>query len=197
MDRKSTFASDPIHPRVWTLLHLSQYAAFILSVIYSFTSRDDLSHAAAIIVTCLFACQVMICIVFYIRLCSLDAATPIHERIGIEEDWNHNPKNNKRILLLALCSTPFLAVRVVYTLLSTFASTPEFKGRDLDGDGDADTPANVYVVAFMQYMMEFIVFVLFVYSGFVVPSLRKAKHAEKERRNGDKIVELRAGSGSV
>lgn len=107
---------------------------------------------------------------------------------------------DKRTLLrLALCSTPFLTVRVVYLLLSTFANTREFQGRDLDGDGDADTPANVYIVAFMQYMMEFIVFVLFLYAGFVIPSLRKARQIEKEREreNGDKGIELRGGSGSV
>lgn len=87
------------------------------------------------------------------------------------------------LVLLALSSTPFLTVRVIYMLLSTFANSPPFKGRDLNGDGDADTPANVYVVAFMQYLMEFIVFALFVYAGLVMPSLRKAKEMEKEKKN--------------
>ncbi|BCS19462.1 uncharacterized protein APUU_12290A [Aspergillus puulaauensis] len=194
-DVKSTFASDPIHPRVWTLLHLSQYAAFILSVIYSFTSRDDLSHAAAIIVTCLFACEVLICIVFYIRL---RGDAPKHMRIADDDNCTQSP-DKTTLLRLALCSTPCLTVRVVYLLLSTFANGPEFQGRDLDGDGDADTPANVYIVAFMQYMMEFIVFVLFLYAGFVIPSLRKARRAEKEREreSGNKGLELRGGSGSV
>lgn len=181
-NRKSTFPSDPIHPRVWTLLHLSQYAAFILSVISSFTSGDDLSYAATIIVTALFAVQVIICIIFYIQHRS---DTP-NEKL----DWKQG-LDATTLLRLALCSAPFLAVRVVYMLLSTFANTPVFKGRDLDGDGDVDTPANVYVLAFMQYMMEFGAFALFVYEGFLMPSLRRARRVEKEREHEDRVLELR------
>ncbi|KAL4920593.1 hypothetical protein BDW62DRAFT_198893 [Aspergillus aurantiobrunneus] len=181
---KTTFDSDPIHRRIWTLLHLSQYAAFTLSVVFTFTSQDSLSHAAAVIVTCLFSCQTLICIVFYIRLRSNSA---IHHYTG-DDDKHQNPQADSKkmkILLLALASTPFLTVRALYLLLSTFANSPDFKGRDLDGDGDGDgdTPANVYVVAFMQYLMESIVFAIFVFAGFAMPSLREAKEVEKEEES--------------
>ncbi|KAL4783738.1 hypothetical protein BJX76DRAFT_245232 [Aspergillus varians] len=188
---KTTFNSAPIRPFIWTLLHLSQYAAFILSIVYTFTGRDDLSHAAAIIVAFLFACQFSICVIFYARLRHTHAGD--HKQ---PSDQGNDKKTNL-LLLLALSSTPFLAVRVIYMLLSTFANSPDFKGKDLDGDGDADTPANVYVVAFMQYLMEFIVFALFVYAGFIMPPLRKAKEVEKVvpedglqagLRRGDEVV---------
>lgn len=138
----------------------------------------------------------MISVVFYIRLRS-DPTCDNHQT-GKGDKHHDNVNANKKttlLLLLALSSTPFLTVRVIYMLLSTFANSPSFKGRDLDGDGDADTPANVYVVAFMQYLMEFIVFALFVYAGFVMPSLRKAKETEKEKKN--KLLNSQERSESV
>lgn len=81
-------------------------------------------------------------------------------------------------------------------LLSTFANTPVFKGRDTDGDGNVDTPANVYVLAFMQYMMELGAFALFVYAGFLMPSLRRARRVNKEREHEDRVLELR-GNESI
>lgn len=126
----------------------------------------------------------MVSVVFYIRL--LSDPTRDNHQPGNEDKYHDNVNANKKttfILLFALFSTPFLTVRVIYMLLSTFANNASFKGRDLDGDGNADTPANVYVVAFMQYLMESIVFALFMYAGVVMPSLRKAKEIEKEKKN--------------
>ncbi|KAL4795834.1 hypothetical protein BDV19DRAFT_362153 [Aspergillus venezuelensis] len=187
-DLKSTFPSDPIRPRIWTLLHLAQYAAFILSIVSATQGYQSVGAAAAIIVACLFACQVAICVIFYLRFRADSAGVGFQVRIDTDEANNGLAKEGargtnvtRRLLYLALASTPFLAVRVLYMLLSTFVHSGTFRGRNMDGDGDRDTPANVYVLAFMQYAMEFIVFVLFLVAGFVMPSARKVKSSRREK----------------
>ncbi|KAL2826499.1 hypothetical protein BDW59DRAFT_161017 [Aspergillus cavernicola] len=151
-----TTIKDPIPPRLWTLLHISQYAAFILSVIYTITGGDRLSYAAAILVACLFIGQAVICVVFYFRLRSHPHHPHPHPQPHQDEDEDdkHNPNHdqnpltqsqNARLILLTLWSIPFLAVRVTYMLLSTFVNggVSIFSGEDLDGDGDVDTAGNV------------------------------------------------------
>ncbi|KAL4954659.1 hypothetical protein BDW69DRAFT_205078 [Aspergillus filifer] len=199
-DVKSTFTSDPISPRIWTLLHLAQYAAFTLSVISSFKSRETIGAAAAIIVACLFACQTAICIVFYLRF-RADSAGVGFQMQTHRDDTDSNLVKTKgrgidvtrRPLHLALASTPFLTARVLYMLLSTFVHSTTFQGRDQDGDGNRDTPADVYVLAFMQYATEFVVFVLFSVAGFVMPSARKAKAVQGEKEK-EGSTEMRSES---
>ncbi|KAL4940020.1 hypothetical protein BDV06DRAFT_27546 [Aspergillus oleicola] len=176
-DVKGTFASDPIHPRIWTLLHLAQYAAFTLSVVSSFKSHQGLGAAAAIIVACLFACQSAICVIFYLRFRSNQGSLALQLQIhtgNVDNDLTKGERREsdvtKKLLHLALASTPFLTIRVLYMLLATFVHGATFQGKDLDDDGDSDAPANVFVLAFMQYTMEFGVFALFLYAGFVMPA---------------------------
>ncbi|KAL2786450.1 hypothetical protein BJX66DRAFT_30782 [Aspergillus keveii] len=219
---KPSLRNDPIPPRLWTLLHLSQYAAFILSIIFTTTGREDLSYASAMIVACLFVVLVGIVVVFYIGLRRASSA-PIESSLNdVEEGEEHTltlaskqpssdentrdsttpilPKTKTTLLLrILLASIPFLAIRVTYMLLATFTHDRAFTGRELDGSPNtgswttAEMEANilpdVYVVAFMQYAMEIVVFGLFIGTGFVVPPSRR-RQAIKEQGGDETRVEM-------
>ncbi|KAL2815130.1 hypothetical protein BJX63DRAFT_170031 [Aspergillus granulosus] len=212
---KPSLPTNPIPPRLWTLLYLSQYAAFILSIVFTATGRDDLGYASAAIVACLFVAQVGIVISFYFSLRRTPSASEqdssptldLHNTTASDSSTSNLksgdvsssriPRLSKAkattLLHIFLLSTPFLAVRVVYMLLATFTHDSSLTRRDLPnntndqhGGTQAWTKAeteryilpNVYVVAFMQYAMEFVVFALFVAGGFVVPALRRDRLRE-------------------
>ncbi|KAL2829061.1 hypothetical protein BJY01DRAFT_261400 [Aspergillus pseudoustus] len=193
---KPSLPSTRIPPRVWTLLHLSQYAAFILSIVYSSTGRDDLGCASAVIVACLFLAQVGIVLLFFSSL-RREPSTPTSKSPA-----SPRPLSRAKTTLLIrtlLLSIPFLAVRVAYMLLSTFTHGSIFTGKDLDNNNNNDaqtqtwttaqleeyTLPNVYIVAFMQYAMEIVVFALFVGGGFVVPASRGRKLWGKKKSEGE------------
>ncbi|KAL3456125.1 hypothetical protein BJX64DRAFT_294373 [Aspergillus heterothallicus] len=242
---KPSLPTNPIPPRVWTLLHVSQYAAFTLSIVFSATGRDDLGYASAVIVACLFVAQAGIVGSFWVSLREMiPAASPRAETINEEQgssppcvlEFNNtllpsqpssasaslskttqpNPTNATRpalsaaqttlLLRILLISTPFLAVRVTYMLLATFTHEGVFTGRDLDSKISTQSWTNaeiearilpdVYVVAFMQYVMEIVVFGLFVGVGFGVPASRGRKAlrgeggSQKDGQEGEEGVEL-------
>jgi hypothetical protein len=74
-----------------------------------------------------------------------------------------------RVLVwVALASVPFLFVRLLYLVLIAFDSkNPDF---------DVSSP-NVYIQAFMQIFMEFIVFALYVTGGLIAPKMAKGEYA--------------------
>ncbi|CEL03535.1 hypothetical protein ASPCAL04689 [Aspergillus calidoustus] len=203
---KSSLPNDPIPPRLWTLLHLSQYEAFILSIIFTATGQEDLSYASAIVVACLFVVLVGIVSVFYFELRRAPAVStqsstsssepeedddnPTMKEPSTGEDTRKPPppilskRKTTTLLHILLVSIPFLAVRVIYMLLATFTHDSMFTGREPDDNETTEswTTAtemetyilpNVYLVAFMQYAVEIVVFGLFVGAGFVVPASRR------------------------
>lgn len=138
---------EPIHPRIWTFLHLAQYAVFILYIVGMSMSRDDINKAAVVLLTVVFALQSTICIYFYFHRAAR--------------------KCDQRLVLVAVMSIPFLAVRVGYGVSRMFV------------DEDAPYRSNVAIAALLQYLMEFVVVGLFVYAGVrLVP--RKAKKGDGE-----------------
>ncbi|KAL5343240.1 hypothetical protein BJX70DRAFT_394241 [Aspergillus crustosus] len=204
MSVKTTLGSlDPIPARLWTLLHLSQWAAFILSIIFATAGGQNLNRAAAVLVTCLFVSQVVISLFFYQRLRSTaSSGSDFDQQILPDKEQPDHAQNNKtarRLFLILLCGAPFLAVRVVYMVLSAFKRNSIFT-RVIPNDTDTvttnyeSTLPNIYIAAFMQSLMEFIVFGLWVYAGFVMPSLRKEKAQQKalERAKAD----MNTGGGS-
>ncbi|KAL4887274.1 hypothetical protein BJY04DRAFT_429 [Aspergillus karnatakaensis] len=199
MNVKTTLgSSDPIPPRVWLLLHLSQWTAFILSIIYITAGGQNLNRAATVIVTCFFAAQAIISLVFYLRLRSANSSVEPRKEQQAEEEKDESVQDHRitmRLLHILFVSAPFLAVRVVYMILSTFKRDSIFPEDLNDGEGsDRSALPDVYIAAFMQYLMESIVFALFICAGFIMPSLRKRKQQEKEmnsEENGSQ-VELRA-----
>ncbi|KAJ6132063.1 hypothetical protein N7471_007278 [Penicillium samsonianum] len=133
---ESTLQFKPVHKRAWTFLHIAQYAAFILYAVGMGMGRTDLNRAASIIVVVVFAVQVAICVVLF-----------RHKR--------ELPGDN-RLLLVAITSIPFLAVRAAYGLSTMFVASDSAFITGL---------TNVLVSAFLQYLMEFIVSTLFLYAG--------------------------------
>jgi H+/gluconate symporter-like permease len=218
-DRKPSLRNDPIPPRLWTLLHLSQYAAFILSIVFTTTGREDLSYASAVIVACLFVVLVGILVVFYFGLrrapagstgSSTNSSDPEEEdntfttkQLSSDEETRKSTlpilpnAKTKTLLNILLASTPFLAVRVTYMLLATFTHDSVFTGRELDdspntgswttAEMEAYILPNVYVVAFMQYSMEIVVFGLFV----------GAETARKEQDGDETQIEMGDTTRSV
>ncbi|KAL2865092.1 uncharacterized protein BJX67DRAFT_383091 [Aspergillus lucknowensis] len=240
---KPALPSDPTPPRLWTLLHLSQYAAFILSIVYTTTGKQSLSHAAAVIVTCLFVLQAGIAIAFYVRLRRAPSPPPPPPLPSTSPQTEHSeepepkpkpenpdtdpttenptlssPKPQATLLLLNL-STPFLATRVTYMLLASFtaaaaAADSIYTGTDTNDDGDTgidtDTLPDVYMVAFMQYTMECVVFALFVGAGFLLGRSRARRARSwswslgrgrgvvpRDIEGAGSQVELRGGDSSV
>jgi hypothetical protein len=216
VNRKPSLPNDPIPPRLWTLLHLSQYAAFILSIIFTATGQEDLSYASAIVVACLFVVLVGIVSVFYFELRRAPAVStqsstsssepeedddnPTMKEPSTGEDTRKPPppilskRKTTTFLHILLVSIPFLAVRVIYILLATFTHDSMFTGREPDDNETTEswTTAtemetyilpNVYLVAFMQYAVEIVVFGLFVGAGFVVPASRRGwRTGQKESK---------------
>ncbi|KAL3441413.1 hypothetical protein BJX65DRAFT_288608 [Aspergillus insuetus] len=228
---KPSLHNDPIPPRLWTLLHLSQYAAFILSILFTTTGWEGLSYASAIIVACLFVVLVGIVVVFYFGLRRAPSALIESSLTDAKEEEEHtltltskqpssdeNTRDSKTpilsktkttlLLRILLASTPFLTVRVTYMLLATLTHDNVFAGHDLHDNLDENTPSwttaevegyilpSVYVITFMQYAMELVVFGLFVGAGFVVPPSRR-RQARKEHDRDEERVEMGDTTRSV
>lgn len=95
----------------------------------------------------------------------------------------HLLQNRNWILIILLSSIPFLAIRVLYGLLKVFVTTGSVFGRP---------GPNVVALAFMQYLMEFIVVTMYLVAAFTITSWkdRKPEKDEEEFRmkvnsNGD------------
>jgi len=68
---------------------------------------------------------------------------------------------DKIIVTLALVAAPFLIVRVIYTVLISWENNATFNY----------TTPNIYVEAFMQALMEFIVFACLATAGVIAPPI--------------------------
>ncbi|KAK5124543.1 hypothetical protein LTR85_001760 [Meristemomyces frigidus] len=75
----------------------------------------------------------------------------------------------KKLLQAGLLALPFLLVRLIYTVAAAFSTTGGvFYFRDV----------NVYVQAFMQFMMEAIVVSIFIFAGLLTPKMVKHELVE-------------------
>ncbi|KAE8337781.1 hypothetical protein BDV24DRAFT_166915 [Aspergillus arachidicola] len=136
---ESMLGFKPVHQRVWTFLQLAQYAALILYAVGMGMGRTDLSEAATIIVAVTFIVQVAIC--------------------AILSRYMHRSACNSRLLLVAIISIPFLAVRVAYGIATAFVPSDSAFNRGVTA---------VVISAFLQYLMEFAAAILFLYAGVVL-----------------------------
>lgn len=73
-------------------------------------------------------------------------------------------KGDKLLVYVGILSQPFLLVRIIYLLAVSFATSPSSVFYVFD--------PNIYVEAFMQIAMEFIVFILFVTAGVMTPGIK-------------------------
>jgi len=76
-------------------------------------------------------------------------------------------QGDRKIVYAAAASTPFLLIRTIYYILIAFDSHSK--------TFNAQSP-NIYAQAFMQIVMEFIVFAIFLTAGLSSPSTKEAPH---------------------
>ncbi|KAL3418651.1 hypothetical protein PVAG01_10367 [Phlyctema vagabunda] len=153
-------------PRItWRLLHLSQWAAFILSVVGIASGNERLSKAALIIMATIFA------VLSFISVATFILAIPAYiliwscdQTFGDDEDTSDLLGERERVFTILVCTVPFLTVRVTYGLLDMFVT----RGSTFGG-----SQPNVVALGLMQYMMECIVATLYITAGFLVASWRK------------------------
>jgi hypothetical protein len=85
----------------------------------------------------------------------------------IKQTWT----GDRTIIYAALISLPFLLVRALYYVTLTFDTNSAVF--------NAFKP-NVFVQAFMQVLMEFVAFGLFLAVGLKSPTMKEAPHAQKQ-----------------
>ena len=78
-------------------------------------------------------------------------------------------------------AAPFLLVRVIYTMLVAFDHSPKFNYASV----------NVFVQAFMQSLMEFIIFALYCAAGLLAESMKGGVHGH------GKGIELLPGKRNI
>ncbi|GKZ33168.1 hypothetical protein AbraIFM66950_002954 [Aspergillus brasiliensis] len=139
----------PISQRVWAFLQLTQYAALILYAVGMGMGRTDLNRASTVIVVVSFVVQLATCAVLSRHM--------------------YHPACDRRLLLLAIISIPFLAVRVIYGVATTFVASKSPFNTGMTG---------VVISAFLQYLLEFVATALFLYAGVVLLSPKGVDHLE-------------------
>lgn len=94
----------------------------------------------------------------------VNAAIAVFTITRISQAW----VGDKKLVYAAVACLPFLLVRVVYSICTAFATGSHIF--------NAQTP-NVYVEAFMQIVMEWIVWSIFLAAGLTSPSSKEAPYS--------------------
>ena len=150
--------------KAWSFIHIALYVVFTLFIVGVSAPSQDCNKAAAILVAILFAIQAAICVVFFMTFRSRSYNKGYRDKEG-------------GLIVVALLSIPFLAVRVAYGLADMFTS-----------DGSAFA-SNVVAMALLQYVMEFVVAALFLYAGFVLlPGMGPERDSGLETRTGSPFL---------
>lgn len=129
--------------RILRLLSLVSLIALILTIVGNDDDSLPIMEAASVLFLAFYVSEVAITALLLSR--------------------KHAALKAERVLIYAgLCSLPFLAVRVLYTLLVAFKSNDpgsDFYYRDI----------SVWISALMQFLMEAISVCIFVIAGLVTP----------------------------
>ena len=143
--------------QAWRIIHLINLVGLILSIVGGIESTP--SNSASEIhtsITLRKAGAVLLAVTFL--LLALAALATVAR---IRHVWS----GDRKLVYAAVACLPFLAIRDLYSLLVSF-------------DGDSSTFArngpNVWVEAFMQICMEFIVFIIFTTAGLLTPRADKS-----------------------
>jgi len=151
--------SGKLPPRLFRLIHLVTLVALILGIVAGSqtgatdqkTINDTKSErkAAAILLIISAIVNSALVLLFVSRL----------RRVYY---------GDRKLAILAALSTPFILVRVIYLVLLAFSTDPKFNVKS----------PNIYVQAFMQSLMEFIIFAIFATAGFMSDRIQpKGTHA--------------------
>ena len=127
-------------------------------------------------------------IIFMVIYLSLAALTIIHLTRK-----SHVVQGDQKLLYAGLAALPFLLVRVIFTIIVSFAKSPhsDFYFRNV----------NVWAESFMQFLMEVIVVILFAIAGLMTP-----KQADRDANknieiisgpNADRVHEMESGRAAA
>lgn len=159
LDRVNTgMERSGVHPRVFRLLHLPSLAGLILCII---GSTNLFSNNAADISTGLSELKAGICLFLVVYVADI---------LITGYSWLHITKvqsGERRLLVAVSVALPFMAVRMIYSLLCVFANEPRwFSSWSLESTA-------IWVHGVMGVLMEMIVVVIFITAGLMTEPLAK------------------------
>lgn len=149
-------SKNAVDRRIFHAVHLLAVTALVLAIVGGVfrlkpdpsqqTTGSDLSKAASIIFLAAFIGFAAIAIFLFGRK-------------------SHAGSSESKIALASVAALSFLLVRVVYTILTSFCTsrTSDFYFANV----------NVYVTAFMQFLMEAVVVAIFATAGLLTPQTAK------------------------
>ena len=77
---------------------------------------------------------------------------------------------DRKLVHATVAASPFIFIRAIYLILTAFDS----KSKTFNSQSP-----NIYVQAFMQVLMEFIAFAIFLAAGLTSPSIKDGRYEEK------------------
>lgn len=178
MCRNNGIEPPPVSKTIFRIVHIPFLGGFVLAIVggnfiiptntaSKIAQGNNLRKAAAILL-----------LVGYIAIVALTAVCFSHLR----KVW----RSDRILVYVGVASLPFLLVRMIYLLAVSFATSPSsvFYVFDL----------NIYVEAFMQITMEFIVFILYVVAGLMTAGL---KETLQHTNGGGVFVDQQMKSGQM
>jgi hypothetical protein len=157
---------------VFRPLHLAALAGLVIAIVggvdEQHTDASDYHTGRALI-----KAAAIIFLAIYIGLALITLYTGMNKTYILSNEWNL-----MRGCILAL---PFMLVRIIYTICAAFSSK---------GSIFFFADVNVYVSAFMQFLMEAIVVSIFVVAGMLTPRAPKRQHL-------DSVVDVEGGNKGV
>ena len=158
---------------VFRPIHLASLAALVIAIIGGIDeagSDQKTGRALMKAACCLF-------LAIYLALTAITIWSLVNIRWVLATE--------KKLLQAGALALPFLLVRIIYSVASGFSgpSSP-FYFRNV----------NVYVQAFMQFLMEAIVVCLYIFAGLMTPKMVKRTYMEGSLEGGKDVESMEMGS---
>jgi hypothetical protein len=157
--------SYPTGIKAWyfALLQLPFQGAIPLTARGASNSTVDLSDNGVFTPQILTKLGVMLCVVGFVVMVVLNLAIFRRQELA-------GPSEQKLLYAVTL-TLPFLTVRLIYTILTTFMNDGLFQGAD----------GNVLVIGLMVLLPEILVSVVYMVAGFALPRMEKDKRKGKKK----------------
>jgi len=149
---RPTHITSNIAPKIFRLTHLMAIVALpfaILAGVDSIPGNSNLSNAIT---------YRKVSAILFLLVAIINVAFALLLALNIRETW----EGDRIIVWCSNAASPFLIVRVAYTVLLAFDKNPTFNWASVD----------IYVQAFMQILMEFIVFALLCTAGLMAATMK-------------------------
>jgi hypothetical protein len=156
----------PTRIKAWyfSLLQIPFQAAIVILAKGASNSTADLSDGAPYSPQIWTKVGIMLCVAGFFVMAILTFVMVRRQ--------SHTTPTEHQLLHTVIRSLPFLFIRLMYTILSTFMDRNVFKSYE----------GNVHVISLMALLPEMIVVVIYMAEGFTLPRLEKDKRTEKKCR---------------